>query len=469
MDTLPYFCRIYKILEKQCIDLFSIVVIDDQCLDQPNATYSDLIYTIVPTIESLAKALHKELAQTDLAKSRVDPELQEFNAKEHFDYQALAFLDQALGLSTKQVKINSELVALSEESGNRILTPLLNAHKSEHAAEAAEAEAAARTAAKAAEKAKAKAEEAAAKAKASAEAATKASDATEATTKAEAKAEAAAKAKEAKSAANAAANAATKAATKATKAAEAAEAATKAEGANQPCHRPLWIKAYQDYKHDQANARQNSANCPTAKALLEAIGAAFLLLAVARALPLDKERPLTEFDFTFGSELFTATYTHASFNRSSIFKDPTDPLSPDDITLTKKLNQDLFVVKAQATYLQHLHTENLEFFKTFISAALSNQKFAAFFKSHKEDSSNSSIFDILSQYGTECGKNHDFEELAWSLTFHSIFFSEYFKYSMKRLTTSNEELRRLGFEPLVALNYKDINELYDYLGPLLLD
>ena len=212
MDTLPYFCRIYKILEKQCIDLFSIVVIDDQCLDQPNATYSDLIYTIVPTIESLAKALHKELAQTDLAKSRVDPELQEFNAKEHFDYQALAFLDQALGLSTKQVKINSELVALSEESGNRILTPLLNAHKSEHAAEAAEAEAAARTAAKAAEKAKAKAEEAAAKAKASAEAATKASDATEATTKAEAKAEAAAKAKEAKSAANAAANAATKAA-----------------------------------------------------------------------------------------------------------------------------------------------------------------------------------------------------------------------------------------------------------------
>ena len=455
MDTLPYFCRIYKILEKQCIDLFSIVVIDDQCLDQPNATYSDLIYTIVPTIESLAKALHKELAQTDLAKSRVDPELQEFNAKEHFDYQALAFLDQALGLSTKQVKINSELVALSEESGNRILTPLLNAHKSEHAAEAAEAEAAARTAAKAAEKAKAKAEEAAAKAKASAEAATKASDATEATTKAEAKAEAAAKAKEAKSAANAAANAATKAAKAATKAAEAAEAATKAEGANQPCKRPLWIKAYQDYKHDQANARQDSANCPTARALLEAIGAAFLLLAVARVLPLDDEKPISKFDFTFDSELFEVTYTHPYFTNLI------DTISQECLHFDKNWEKTLFIVKYRERYIQHLRTQDQAANDLLTNVIYKNPRFVAFCNSHAAELSNLPLHHCLRKYAQD---TKDYQQAAWSRrALQSIVSIQIKDITAWVNSSNNDQLKISSLNPVVSLNYyKDASELYDY-------
>ena len=468
MDTLPYLCRNYMLLEKQCIDLFSIVVIDDQCLDLPNATYSALIYGIAPTIESLAKALHKELAQTDLAKSRVDPELQEFNAKEHFDYRALAFLDQALDLSQKQVKLTSKVVALSEESGNRILTPLLNAHKSEHAAEAAEAEAAAIAAAKAAEKAKAKAEEAAAKAEASAEAATKAADAAEATTKAEAKAEAATKAKEAKSAANAAANAATKAAKAATKAAEAAEAATKAEGANQPCQRPLWIKAYQDYKHDQANARQNSANCPTARALLEAIGAAFLLLTVAKSLPLKDGPKFSKFDFTFGSELFEATYTRPTFTN---FK---GHLSPENLQLDPCWRKALFVVKDTDIYIitsslveTSDSSANLE--KDFFS----NQAFLDYYNEHQEEIKEMFtptpsdpylleilIISVLSSY-TE--NTQDQAQKAWSDNMINRIIAPRLHSFILLAKAYNIELSCSIFDPFVAFNhYKKASEIYAY-------
>ena len=120
MDNLPIHRRNFKILEKQCLDLFSIVVIDDKSLDQPNATYSALIYGIAPLIESLAKDLHKELAPQF-------PNFPQFKPKEKFDFDALSFLDKALGLSQKQVKITSDLVAVSDV--NRVLTPLLGAHE----------------------------------------------------------------------------------------------------------------------------------------------------------------------------------------------------------------------------------------------------------------------------------------------------------------------------------------------------
>ena len=61
MITLPLHRRNFKIIEKQCLDLFSIVVVSDQNLNQPNSTYSYLLHNIVPIIESLAKDLHQEL------------------------------------------------------------------------------------------------------------------------------------------------------------------------------------------------------------------------------------------------------------------------------------------------------------------------------------------------------------------------------------------------------------------------
>ena len=122
MDTLPYHRRNYKLLEKRYLDLFSIVNIDDNNFNQKNYTYSDLIYGIAPLIESLAKDLHEELAEQF-------PTLPQFKPKEKFDYDALAFLDKALGLSQKQVKVTSDLVAISDK--NRVLTPLAGAHEEE--------------------------------------------------------------------------------------------------------------------------------------------------------------------------------------------------------------------------------------------------------------------------------------------------------------------------------------------------
>lgn len=363
MFNLPYYRRKYKILEKQCIELFSIVVIDDQCLDLPNATYSDLIHAIVPTIEGLAKDLHKELAQTDLAKSK---KLQEYKEKEHFDYQALAFLDKALGLSQKQVKLTSELVALSEEKGNRILTPLQNAHKSEQELLAEQ------------------------------------KDAT--------------------------------------------------DESDQTYQRPLWIRAYQDYKHDQANAQQNSANCPTAKALLEAIGAAFLLLAVARSLPLNDENKFAKFDFTFGSELFEASYTRP------FFKDFV-PLSKDFLHFDPNWDKALFVVKDPERYIRFLRASQYANDEQFVKAFSGNPKFFAFFNNLPEEHKKKGMRLNVQRYGQETA---DPQQKAWSQELINLTLSTSANYILYWSYGRHDQLSRFGFDPLVALNYNDADHLYDY-------
>ena len=120
MQNLQNHIRNYELVERKCNELFEFLLVDDQKLSI--TTSGNLLVHIVQCIESLAKDLHKELAP-------LFPKLPKFHAGEQFDYDALGFLDQALGLSKKQIKITSKLMpSLSEEK--RLITPLLGAHES---------------------------------------------------------------------------------------------------------------------------------------------------------------------------------------------------------------------------------------------------------------------------------------------------------------------------------------------------
>ena len=120
MKNLQNHIRNYELIEDSCNALFSSVLISDKQLKTPTTGF--LLINIVQCIESIAKDLHEEL-------SPQFPNLPQFKAGESFDYKALAFLDKALGLSQKQVKITSKrLPFLSDEK--RLITPLLGAHES---------------------------------------------------------------------------------------------------------------------------------------------------------------------------------------------------------------------------------------------------------------------------------------------------------------------------------------------------
>ena len=99
MKNMQNHTRNYKLVENKLNKLFSVFFVSDQSLDQPSPYNSIQLHEIVPCIENLAKALHKEL-------SLQFPNLPQFKDGEHFDFAALAFLDKALGLSNKQVKIS---------------------------------------------------------------------------------------------------------------------------------------------------------------------------------------------------------------------------------------------------------------------------------------------------------------------------------------------------------------------------
>lgn len=346
MQSLPYHRRNYKLLENQCLNLFSIVAIDDNNFDQPNSTYAALIHDIVPLIESLAKDLHQELGPQF-------PDLPQFKPKERFDFESLAFLDQALYLSSKQVKLTSELVALSEESGHRILIPLQDAHdkdKTKH---------------------------------------------------------------------------------------------------------PLWSRAYQSYKHNQANTQQDSVDCPTAQALLEAIGAAFLLLAVARSLPIDAENKFTKFDFTFGSDLFTTTYTRA------IFTGLIGPLHPKCIEFFEAdKDHALFVVKDPEGYIKDLHAEIHKNGTRLAPVMHANPEFRAFYdalnKPHKDQEESAVLLNWYYEATEDPTKRAWIHNLLVEIVLPQLLYIKLWN------DEEHYQLRPLGFDPVVALNYKDASELYDY-------
>ena len=132
---------------------------------------------------------------------------------------------------------------------------------------------------------------------------------------------------------------------------------------------PKWSLIYQSYKHDQANTQSSDSELrPTFKDVLEAAGAAFMLLVVAQSLPLNKAKQFVQCDLSFGSDLFAATYTRPLFTTF------TAPLSAEDLQLAPNWQQAMFVVKDPERYIEYLCKEQKAKNKQFIDAILSTDR-----------------------------------------------------------------------------------------------
>ena len=350
MKNLQNHIRNYELIEDSCNALFSSVLISDKQLKTPTTGF--LLINIVQCIESIAKDLHKELAP-------LFPKLPKFHAGEQFDYDALGFLDQALGLSKKQIKITSKLMpSLSEEK--RLITPLLGAHESldKH---------------------------------------------------------------------------------------------------------PAWSKAYQSNKHDLANSQNadlsasslgGKASIPsTIQAEIEAAGAAFLLLTVAKSLPLNKETPYDQCDFTFGSDIFTATYTRPLFNCFA------GPMSKDCLQFGPNWEQQLFVVKDPEPYIAHLRAKSKANEAQLLQEINKDRELVAFLHKAEEERPKTSTPLLIFEYGQQTG---DQAKKKWCQRINNLSFSTNIEYFTAWANGEYESLRLFGFAPVVALNYQDADHLYDY-------
>ena len=353
MKNMQNHTRNYKLVENKLNKLFSVFFVSDQSLDQPSPYNSIQLHEIVPCIENLAKALHKEL-------SLQFPNLQQFKDGEHFDFAALAFLDKALGLSNKQVKISSDLVALSDDK--RLITPLKGAHEQDKSL------------------------------------------------------------------------------------------------------RPLWSQACQSNKNDLANTQNlGSASTPTpngkaapqhnVQTLIEAAGAAFLLLSVAKSLPLTHEVPYNQCDFKFGSDIFTATYTRPLFN--NFF----GTMSKNCLQFDQNWEQQLFVVKDPDSYIASLRAKTKENNQQFKNAISSNSDFTSFLNNLTEDRKHVPVELLLHWYGQE---TKDPAQKQWSRRVKDLSFSVQTNYLTAWTGNHSDQLKRLGFDPVVALNYRDADHLYNY-------
>lgn len=350
MKNLQNHIRNYELIEDSCNALFSSVLISDKQLKTPTTGF--LLINIVQCIESIAKDLHEEL-------SPQFPNLPQFKAGESFDYKALAFLDKALGLSQKQVKITSKrLPFLSDEK--RLITPLLGAHESldKH---------------------------------------------------------------------------------------------------------PAWSKAYQSNKHDLANSQNadpsasslgGKASIPsTIQAEIEAAGAFFLLLTVAKSLPFNKEKPYNQCDFTFDSDIFTATFTRPLFTRFE------GPVSKDCLQFAPNWEQALFVVKDPAPYIAHLRAKSKANTAQFLQEIQSNSGFVTFLLAALRERPKTPIELLIFEYGQQ---TEDQAQKEWCQRIITLGSSTNIEYFTAWANGTPESLKRAGFAPVVALNYQDADHLYDY-------
>ena len=353
MKNLQNHIRNYKLTENKLNELFSSFFVSDQYLDQPNPSFLPLLHEVVPCIESLAKDLHQEL-------SPLFPDLPQFKAGEPFDYKALAFLDRALGLSQKQVKITSELVVLSDDK--RLITPLKGAHEQDKSLH------------------------------------------------------------------------------------------------------PLWSKACQSYKHDQANTQNVDLGptptpdgkadiLPTAQAVIEATGAAFLLLTVAKSLPLTREVPYIQCDFKFGSNIFTATYTRPIFNCFA------GPMSKDCLQFGPNWEQKLFVVKDPERYIAHLRAKSKANEAQLLQEINKDSELVAFLNKALKERPKTPIELLIFEYGQQTG---DQAKKKWCQRISNLSLSTNVEYFTAWVNGTPESLKRAGFAPVVALNYHDADHLYDY-------
>lgn len=362
-EKLPFYQREMRIIEEQLHKICVDNCITDASFELPNLSYGKFLLSTVPSIEDIAKELHQELAPQF-------PYLAAFKRREKFDYDSLKFLDKALNLGSKQIKIESDLVILNTE--NRTLSPLLNAYNDNNNQK-------------------------------------------------------------------------------------------KQQQQQQQQQRPSWLDAYQNSKHEYSSAFQttiqsvandknstttaiNNKSIPTAKTVLEAAGAYFLLFSVAKSLPLNKHVPYGDFDPKFGSNIFTTTSTRPTF--ASFIGN----LDNSSLKMDPKWQKSLFIVKDPIDYIITLRDKVTNRLNQEMQELRDNSDYLAFYDKLSKNQKNTTLGDIISQYDAKVSSDDKLNNRIINLILQSSLENP--DITIKRLNES---------EPIVVLNtYKENDPIYDY-------
>lgn len=355
-DKMPLYQREMLVMEEKLHQICVGNYITDNYWDIPNPVYCNFLLSTVPVIENLAKDLHQELAAQF-------PHLSAYKEKEKFDYDSLKFLDKALNLAPKQIKIASKLVVLSDE--NKTLYPLLNAYSKEQD------------------------------------------------------------------------------------------------------KRPNWILAYQGFKHEYSSIYQASTQAidkdninvpytiypriPSARTVLEAAGAFFLLFCVAKSLPLAEPVPYGDFDPKFGSKIFKATFTRPLFSTFA------GTLNNSSLQKTTNWHESLFIVKDPDDYIIALHNKFTTSFNQTKQEFLENPDFLAFYAKLPDDQKNNPFGYLAYKYGEATG------DTKWYNRINSLGLQLYNAYLSNWVNQDITFMRANKSEPVVVLNtYKENDPIYDY-------
>lgn len=231
--------------------------------------------------------------------------------------------------------------------------------------------------------------------------------------------------------------------------------------------RPNWMVAYQNSKHKYSSVLpstiQSVANTsdkndtalsiytkriPTAKTVLEAAGAYFLLFSVAKSLPLNKHVFYGDFDPKFGSTIFKTTFTRP------IFTSFTDNLDNSTLKKDDDWQKSLFIVKDTDDYIITLRNQ----YDTMLNKAMQeNPDFLAFYSKLPDNQKNNSFGYIIHKYGEATGN------AEWYNSINSINIQIYNEYISNWKNQNIAFMRANKTEPVVVLNtYKDDEPIYDF-------
>lgn len=213
--------------------------------------------------------------------------------------------------------------------------------------------------------------------------------------------------------------------------------------------RPNWILSYQSYNTPDIIYHRR---IPTARTVLEAAGAYFLLFCVAKSLPLEEHVPYGNFDPKFGSKIFTATFTRPLFSSFTV------TLDNSNLQKTAKWQESLFIVKDSDEYIIALHNKFITCFNQIKQELLENPDFLAFCAKLPNKQKKSSTFEYLAyKYSEATGYT------KWYSRITSLSAQLYSAYISNWMGQDIAFMRANKSEPVVVLNtYKENDPIYDY-------
>lgn len=223
---------------------------------------------------------------------------------------------------------------------------------------------------------------------------------------------------------------------------------------------PLWHSLSQS--HDKL-MNWNRIDIYIMKAILEALGAFFIILLYIEYLPnvgyMNQEQPTflltnNNFNFCFYSLIFEATYLHPFFISFNT------PLSNDSLTGLRHLSTALFIIKDSPHYIILQCRRNERNLQQLIDDIQSNTEFTSFLSTLP---SKVRRFYPIQNLLTMYSYGRDLRKRTWARRMISLITSVTLNYFSTWDKQNIAELHKLGFSPEVYLNvYRRGAPLYNY-------